>query len=154
MISCGECMTKCKGECCTWVPLSIKFIKEHENKIQRKILCFEPHKDRHTVVYPIVEFANHNGIERAVDVTKQKCIFLDNNNRCAVYNDRPEICRLFGTTHQPDNTLTCHYHLGKEYSFPKDNTPEKELIDRASMTGKYIDQLMTNKKLVKELMGL
>jgi Fe-S-cluster containining protein len=153
MKTCSQCFDKCKGECCRWVPLTIKFIEAHKDKIQREVFGSTPHNGNERVVYLITKIDKITETAVHVKDSDQICAFLDSNNHCVVYNDRPEICRCFGTTCQPDNTFTCHYHLGKDYSFPKDNTIEKALIDKASAEGKYAEQL-NNPKLIKEILGI
>lgn len=154
MKTCKECFHKCKAQCCTFVPLTIKFVEENKHKFQRKVYHYSPHPNNLNLVYPVVEIDKFlpNGIP-VVSMDKQICPFLDKNHRCVVYDKRPEICRIYGTTTEPDCSLTCGYHLGKDYSYPKDNTPEKQAMDDAQAQGKYITKIMGNQKLIKEFFG-
>lgn len=63
--------------------------------------------------------------------------FLLVKNKCNIYEERPQICRFFGTTLEPDNNFTCHYHIGRNYSYPKDGTPEERMIHNAMQQNKY-----------------
>ncbi len=74
----------CKGcaKCCGPVPFKIQFYHDHTSLIQTK-------PEREFVgafpgmVVPITEFA--------------VCVFLTDAGRCAIYDERPMICRLYGT---------------------------------------------------------
>lgn len=153
MKTCSECFSKCKAECCRFVPMSIRFLENHQDLFQRKVLKLEPHNGNPRFVYPITTIECWEKGVPVVFKEKQICPFLDSNNRCVVYNERPEICKLYGTTHQEDNSLTCQYHLGRDFSFPKDNTPLKALIDKANQEGKYLDETMNNQKFILEMLG-
>ena len=72
----------CGGSCCGPVPFAIEFYEQNRDKIQRK-----PKDEFYGafpgMVLPITDYAN--------------CVFLKTNLLCAVYKDRPEICKLYGT---------------------------------------------------------
>ncbi len=165
---CSKCnIQKCKAECCTWVPLSENFIHKHENKLQRPIyamnIIFEgtdgnnvgqcitnPEKltDEKRKELKEQGFSVTDEQQFYIDKTKQSCPFLTIDYKCAVYHDRPELCKKFGSTFEDDNTFTCHYHLGKDYHFPKDGTPEKAKINNF----KYFKRdVINNPKLFKEM---
>lgn len=154
MKTCEECFHKCKAQCCTWVPIPIKFLEKHKDKIQRKILTFYPANKSKTTVYPIVEISGYKDNKPIILRPKQRCIFLDNNNRCAIYENRLEICKLYGTTSEPDNSLTCGFHIGKDFSFPEENHPDYKEIKKADESGKYHKYYMNNLKLLQEMFGI
>ena len=170
-MSCGSCnkcnIQKCKAECCAWVPLNENFIHKHEDKLQRPIyamnILFEGTNGNNVgqcITNPEKltderrKELQANGLkiepvhEVYIDKSKQFCPFLTADCKCAVYQDRPELCKKFGSTTEDDNTFTCHYHLGKNYHFPKDGTPEKAKINDF----KYFKRdVINNTKLFKEM---
>lgn len=73
-------LTFCKGcgTCCGVFPIP--------NDI------FAPHQGRAERPYELVETEGH-----VIPVTEDGfCIFLNSAKRCAIYADRPRICRLYG----------------------------------------------------------
>ena len=169
-MSCNKCskcnIQKCHAECCTWVPLSENFIHAHEDKVQRPIygmnILFETKKNTIGQCITNPEMVNDERRKELrsqgvpikdtdqvyIDKQKQLCPFLTTDYRCAVYHDRPELCKTFGSTNEPDNTYTCHYHLGKDYHFPKEGSEEHKAIN----TFKYFKRdVLSNKKLLNEV---
>lgn len=171
-MSCNKCtkcnIQKCHAECCTWVPLNENFIHKHEDKLQRHIyamnIIFEGIGNNGAIGQCITnpeqitdekrKELKAQGIqvkdEQQIYINKQKqyCPFLTSDYKCAVYDDRPELCRIYGTTIEPDNTFTCHYHLGKDYHFPKEGTIERAKINDF----KYFKRdILNNKKLLNEM---
>lgn len=73
----------CKGcgECCGPVPLDRTLFEKNKHLTQKKFKLF-----------PFIKGT-------IIPVTKElSCIFLDKDKRCVIYEERPEICRLQGTT--------------------------------------------------------
>ena len=136
---CKTCMNKCKAECCAWVPFNYNFLKKYESKMVRPVLCLAEHPNGRQVI-PITHIEKRvvNGVETGyIEKSDQKCPFLTDKNKCNIYEERPQICRFFGTSLEPDNNFTCHYHIGRNYSYPKDGTPEERMIDNAMQQNKY-----------------
>ncbi len=78
MIDCSKCPEP--GSCCGPFQMKKGFIEEHKDKIQKK-----PEK-----------IVSGSWFECALcdDVA---CVFLNRKTKkCAIYEDRPEICRLYG----------------------------------------------------------
>jgi len=67
------------GECCGIIP----FDRSLFVKVQH--LARKPYK--------VVD----NGADLIADTDDGYCVFLDQNKKCAIYKDRPVICRLYGT---------------------------------------------------------
>ena len=83
-----KCLENC-GECCSVFPISKKLYEKNKNKIQQ-----QPEK--------ITEI----DFEKIVPITKDlKCVFLTKENKCAIYDERPEICKLYGISER----LPCPY---------------------------------------------
>src|SRR3989304_3333713 len=68
------------GECCCCVPLKPKDWQRLKSRIQRP--C-DPVDYMQNTILPWTE--------------SKVCVFLTNEKRCAIYEDRPNVCRLFGT---------------------------------------------------------
>ena len=80
--TCDNAVTtkRCEGgECCTVVPFSKKFIEKFKHRFVRPVERFEP---RGKDIYLIT--------------ADGKCPFLNQNNKCVIYKDRPKQCRDFG----------------------------------------------------------
>ena len=74
----GEC-TKC-GECCSNIlPLTDQEVTRLKKLVKKR------HIKPHTKV-------NNVTAEPCIDLI---CPFLDEKNRCSIYEDRPYICRIF-----------------------------------------------------------
>ena len=69
---------KC-GQCCGVVPIPVNKYMKHLDDIQTiPEKCIQDKKYIIAITHDL------------------RCIFLTDNNLCAIYNDRPEICRRFG----------------------------------------------------------
>lgn len=91
--------TFCKGcgQCCGVFPIPNTVFLAHQNKAQRP--------------YRIVETDRH-----IIPVTDEGwCIFLDPGKRCAIYADRPNICRIYGVIKDP--RLECSRMRGEPDDF-------------------------------------
>lgn len=76
------------GECCGCVPFKRKDWHRLKSRVQRP--CIET-DFIHDTILPYTE--------------SKICVFLTNEKRCAIYADRPNVCRLFGTIPE----LRCSY---------------------------------------------
>lgn len=82
-----KCIAGCNAECCGIVPIPIQKYNIFRRKIKKKIV-------------DTLRFGSH-----IVLMTKDgSCAFLD-NRKCSIYNNRPVICRLYGTVEK----LRCPY---------------------------------------------
>jgi len=76
-----ECKEGC-SECCSPIPFEYTLIKNNFHK-----------RNKNHVINEIIQYDD----TRYILFTKSfKCIFLDENNKCLIYNDRPKICKEFG----------------------------------------------------------
>jgi hypothetical protein len=82
------CKEDC-GNCCGPIPLAEELVIRNLKKIQRKIIKQVP-------------ISKTESIYETVDCV---CIFLTPNKQCAIYEDRPNICMIYGT----DPKLPCPY---------------------------------------------
>ena len=88
-MDCKSCIDKCHSGCCGVIPFDRKFVKKH--KPLRPVIK-ELEIDKDTVVLETPGFI---------------CPYLNEDFSCSVYEDRPEVCRLYGNETQIN--LTCQY---------------------------------------------
>jgi len=84
--SCKQC-----GKCCHCKPIVItpKDIKVMAFALNMNTKDF---KEKYTEVYPGIPGLSHFKNENP-------CVFLDENNRCKIYNARPNVCRDYPLMH-------------------------------------------------------
>ncbi len=93
-MSCPNCKAfqhLCKSACCGYVPIDLNVWEHNQHNIQtppKEILSVGPE-----TILPITPSGN--------------CPFLAKDLSCAIYNDRPEVCQLFGN--ESHINLTCSY---------------------------------------------
>lgn len=78
-------ITICNAKCCYNPPIPRRFLIDYKDKIATKIIG--------------VRYLGNSpfGRNNIVPLThNDKCPFLNKNNRCNIYKQRPEICRVFG----------------------------------------------------------
>lgn len=83
-----KCIDGCKSECCGIVPMPIQTYNTFKRRVKKKI----------------VDIMKLNG-HVVLMTDDMSCAFLDNNYRCSIYDHRPMICKIYGTTEK----LPCPY---------------------------------------------
>lgn len=85
-------ISHCKAGCCGIVPIPNKVIDQNLAFIQRPYIRI-----------PVDEFMGleNSGCSAVYDNKTKRCAFLTQDYRCAIYSERPEVCRLFGTKNIP-----------------------------------------------------
>lgn len=105
MIDCSKCPER--GSCCGPVPFEKEFIEKHKDKIQVEIKK---------------EVIDEQGIYLLTE--DLGCVFLDRKTReCTIYEERPEICRLYGTV--KDIRISCPYF--KPSGNPRSEAQRKQI---------------------------
>ena len=85
-----KCLPDC-GKCCIAVPIPKQVFAKHRRRCQVEL-----------------QGVRDMGSEVVPDTKDHLCVFLDRETKqCTIYDDRPEMCRLFGTKDSPD--LGCSY---------------------------------------------
>ena len=85
-----KCLPDC-GKCCIMVPIPKQVFLKHRDNCQ---------------VEPVA--VRDIGTEVVPDTEDHRCAFLNRETKqCTIYDDRPEMCRRFGTEDSPD--LVCSY---------------------------------------------
>ena len=121
-----KCKENC-GECCGIVPIPTRVWNENKNKAKKFI------KQMHVsevFVFPITE--------------DLKCCFLNDNDRCLIYEDRPDVCKKYGQCDE----LPCPYlkKNGRAWTEGKAKQIRKK-IDRDVDNAIKI----SNQKIIKEI---
>lgn len=78
----------CEGKCCGIIPIPVTIWSKHQHKIQRPI------KEKHKVYV-----TDHDDVKctAILPITNDAyCPFLKQDLACAIYEDRPKICKKFG----------------------------------------------------------
>ena len=83
-----KCRENC-GECCGLVGFTREFLERNKDKMQR----------------PVEEFVGWKNSELIPFTKTAACCFLNADKTCAVYGERPDICKEFGTSAR----LPCAY---------------------------------------------
>ena len=91
MIDCKKCPEK--GVCCGPVPFDKEFVEKHRNQFQTK-------PDKEVIA----------GDSMVILVNDLRCIFFNRETKsCSIYEDRPGICRVYGTTIAREYMIACPY---------------------------------------------
>ncbi len=87
-----KCLSNC-GDCCCPVPIKKEIYERNKAKCQ-------PH-EMHDCDDEVIVTNTKTG----------RCAFLDENALCGIYEERPEVCRLFGDSEKSktDYVLMCPY---------------------------------------------
>jgi len=117
---------KC-GECCLNIPIEIEFVNTRRDKFQRIVI--------EEIISP-KEIGDSRFI--FIRTSDGKCVFLDQHNECAIYYDRPKICRDYGR--KPGGLECIHVTPSGRIRTPSESERVKKKInmlhkERAKITG-------------------
>lgn len=105
-------ITKCKAKCCYNVPFANGELTRYADKIVNPVLfSTEIHNGAQLAHIPWTVKVDFTLDEKlfvdryAQAMMKNKCPFLRHDCTCNIYENRPEICRLFGEIDE----LKCQY---------------------------------------------
>ena len=88
-----ECNIKiCNAECCGPVPIKNVVIRGFKNLIN-----------------PGAIIKRNGDISLVYHEDTLKCGFLSEECRCKIYENRPDVCRKFGSETDPHPLLKCHF---------------------------------------------
>lgn len=85
-------VSRCHAACCGLVPIPRETIEKHLGDMQG----------------PFDKILFINGQDIVVKQRTATCAFLTSDYKCAIYDDRPEICRIFGNRSN-NPLLKCSY---------------------------------------------
>ncbi len=99
MCKCACDVAKCHAECCGPVPIANSIIKANASLIQRHVV------NRMAIPAGFSPLLTEDStIMTDADMC---CAFLSLEHRCLIYDQRPQICRIFGAGGSP--RLECPY---------------------------------------------
>lgn len=106
-----KCKEKCSAPCCGAIVIEIELETKHMDKIKS------------SPRYPCERMHVSNSVAYLTE--DLKCIFLNKENKCSIYEDRPEVCRLYGT--RPN--LQCPYvHMDGRLRTKRESRMIKSII--------------------------
>jgi Fe-S-cluster containining protein len=122
---CEKYHCKCKARCCGIVPIPLTIWQKNQHNIQRevkeahKVYVTDQENVRHTAFLPITE--------------DHLCPFLRADLKCAIYENRPKVCKKFGD--ESHWALRCPMQH-------KDGTPrsKEDLIELTTSVDKWITE--------------
>jgi len=129
---CSNFLDKCHAECCGIIPLEKDFYNANIEKIVNKPHDIQEYHD-------IDPFDN---IEKdfIIPVTENtKCCFLKDDYTCAIYEIRPQVCKIYGDESVPQ--LSCHW---QDKNGNKRSRQAKRLLERK--TKKNIERFLKQRK--------
>lgn len=91
---------KCRAACCMNIILPIGFLEIHEDKIVNKVIGSMPAPSHSELGAGVFVTTSH-------ELINNKCPFLRGDYKCNVYEQRPQICRIFGVEDHP--LMKCQY---------------------------------------------
>ena len=91
---------KCKAYCCMNAPLPLDLLEIHKKDIVNPVLEISPIGKVKGEFFGIP-------ITNLTDFLNNKCPFLTQTNKCNIYENRPQLCREYGTL----DIKTCHCDL-------------------------------------------
>lgn len=83
---------ECKAACCGPVPMDLKLIEKHKDKLNPGSKLFK--EGEMSIHFNPATF---------------NCGFLNPNHKCSIYEDRPDLCKRFGDPKEENRILKCIY---------------------------------------------
>lgn len=118
---CKKYHCKCAAKCCGIVPIPVQIWQKNQHLIQRKVqkvqkvYATNKENQRHTAMLPLTE--------------DHYCPFLKKDLSCAIYENRPDLCKKFGD--ESHWAMTCPMQ-------DKDGNPKSD-IDFSLMVNNGMD---------------
>jgi len=101
MFDCSKFYKDCHAACCGVIPIEKELYKKNTDKIVTQPLKVEEYHD-------IDPFDGNKKKTFAVPITpNNKCCFLKSDYKCAIYADRPNVCKIYGDESIP--ILLCRW---------------------------------------------
>jgi len=121
-----KCKENCNADCCGSIYMDRELVEKNKHKMQRKF--------KEIKIFDNISF---------VETEDGKCVFLGWDNNCAIYDQRPQICRDYGQTPE----LPCPYVDLRG----KLRTPAKVRRTQRQIDKNVDRQIAHLEKIVKEL---
>lgn len=84
----------CQAACCGPVPIPEGYLEIFKDRIREDSTIIDSGIPNHKIV---------------IDPDTLRCGFMNKDLRCSIYDNRPDICRMFGDTRETHPMLKCHY---------------------------------------------
>ena len=96
-------ISKCKADCCYNAPIPRYLLDVYKDKVVNPVHGF----------YEMDNLPEQGGIQgiaitNLINKIKNKCPFLTKECKCNIYDNRPQICREYGTSKDKSSTLHCN----------------------------------------------
>lgn len=94
---------KCKADCCYNAPIPRYMLDIYKDKVVNPVHGY----------YKIGDIPSQGGLQ-VIPITnlfnkiRNKCPFLTKECKCNIYDNRPQICREYGTSKDKSSTLYCN----------------------------------------------
>ena len=85
-------LSECGARCCGPVPMDTGLIQKYKNLINKN-----------------AHIKNLGDIALCYDKSNLACGFLNDEKKCKIYVDRPDICKMFGDKHHNILILKCQF---------------------------------------------
>ena len=126
---CSECV-KTDNSCCT-TDLVLNqadaiLMMRYAKKLNKDVVL-GPHIDNIDGSFSLMMVPNKPGI----DIRREPCVFFGSNGKCEIYEDRPSICRLYGT-----QDMRCRYEFAgmkTEEEIAKVDRVKMRALDEAAL---------------------
>ena len=123
---CSKFLDRCQAGCCGVFPIEKDLYVSHIDKIVNSTV----EVDEYEAIDPISKDLK----EYVMPLTKDmKCCFLQDDYKCSIYEDRPEVCKIFGDETVP--ILTCN--------FQDKDAKERSAQEQASLVNDLHNILLT-----------
>ena len=127
---CSRCLARCKADCCRGpIPMPRALFERHVPI--RKVIAVQDIGNGHVVVLGEDETRSTANPKTMISggpgakTVYGCCPFLGLDNSCSIYEDRPEVCRIFGS--EVDAFMTCSYQAADGRVRAR---PERRRIER------------------------
>ena len=121
MFDCSEFLDQCHAACCGIFPIEKELYEKNIDKIVTKPIKIETYFDADP-------FDDNIKKDFIVPITENaKCCFLQSDYKCAIYEDRPTVCKVYGDESRPN--LFCHW---QDKTGKKRSRQAKRSLDRVS----------------------
>lgn len=121
----------CHAFCCYNVPLDRRLIGAYRKKIVNPIIRYADEFGDANVALPITD----------ENLSKNKCPFLRNDCRCNIYQQRPQLCRMYGDNGKLSKFLHCRFLHGEAEMSEKEKTDEFLELFQRYHSGEALDVL-------------
>lgn len=139
MFNCKDYLDECKAECCGIIPFEESFFDENRKNIQMEII------EEHLCLAGVPNDFEKKKYVFAI-TENLDCCFKTKENTCAIYEKRPDICRIFGN--ESMKCLSCPHQNknGVKRSATQKRTVIKDLKKTTNSLINFLDKFRPPEK--------